>query len=65
MQYGKPQIWALVDPQSPVVMRAFRLAGTGHPIEERPGEKMQYINSFQIDGGALVFHLFEVEEEPF
>lgn len=51
-------LWALVDPDAPVEERAFRLAGTGHPINET--NVLKYINTFQLQGGALVFHLFEM-----
>ena len=57
MQGGAPVIWALVDP-SPIVRmttRRFRLAGTGHVIEQ---EHLSHISTF-FDGG-LVMHLFEV-----
>jgi hypothetical protein len=57
MQNGKPYMWALVDPESSLVERRFRLAGTGHPINERVG----YVGTFQLGGGSMVFHLFEVE----
>lgn len=56
-----------------IVSRRFRLAGTGHPIDEpkSPNEtspviwptRWQYVGSFQLEGGKLVFHLF-VESDP-
>lgn len=52
-----PCIWAKVDPANPPHPRKFRLAGTGHPIEESVGH---YVGTFQLSGGELVFHLFEV-----
>lgn len=58
MQDGKPQMWALVDPNLPTWPYRFRIAGTGHPIEERI---KKYVGSFQLYAGALVFHIFEVE----
>lgn len=57
-QFGTPQLWALVDPSASSSERTFRLAGTGHPIDESDG--LFYVGSFQMQGGALVFHLFEV-----
>lgn len=51
-----PFVWALVDPSAPKEKRLFRVAGTGHPIEET---NLTYIGTFQMRGGALVFHLFE------
>jgi hypothetical protein len=58
-QYDKPQLWALVDPESPVELRRFRLAGTGHPIKES-ADKLYFHDTFQLHGGQLIFHLFEV-----
>jgi len=51
------QLWALVDPAESTEPRQFRLAGTGHPIED---PNLKYVSSFQLYGGSLVFHVFEV-----
>jgi len=58
MQHGKPQLWVLVDPENYTVERKFRLAGTGHSV---PTGAIWYINTFQLDNGSLVFHLFEYQ----
>jgi len=50
-------IWARVDPNAPMETRRFRLAGTGHPLEENVGK---HLGSFQMLGGQLVWHLFEL-----
>lgn len=56
MQGGAPQLWALVDPtEAHKEMRTIRIFGTGNPIGEYPGD---YLGTFQLDGGALVFHAF-------
>ena len=55
-QQGHPCIWALVEPNNPKEDRRFALAGTGHSIEF--SEAMDYIGTFQIRQGTLVFHLF-------
>lgn len=55
VQQGKPVLWALVNPDVPQKTRRFRLYGTGQPLPDAPGE---YVGSFQVHGGALVFHLF-------
>lgn len=52
-----PCIWALVDPSQPKETRRFRFAGTGHPIKET---NLIHIGSFQMAGGALIFHMFEI-----
>jgi hypothetical protein len=55
VQGEQPCIWAMVNPEAELRERRFRLAGTGRPI----GYGMSYIGTFQLYGGALVFHLFE------
>lgn len=57
VQHGKPFIWALVDTEAQLAERHFRVAGTGHPIED---ENPLYVGTYQLHGGDLVFHLFEV-----
>jgi hypothetical protein len=59
MQRGTPNFWALVDPAAPTERRAFRLFGTGHPIEPRPGLLMEghYLGTIQDEG--FVWHVFE------
>lgn len=59
-QFEHPCLWALVDPYATVETRVFRLAGTGHPIAFDIGSVYKYINSFQLQGGNLIFHLFEI-----
>jgi hypothetical protein len=55
MQGERLIVWALVDPNMRMTTRRFRLAGTGHAIEQ---EDLSHISTF-FDGG-LVMHLFEV-----
>jgi hypothetical protein len=59
VQHGAPYLWALVDPANVDAMRTrrFRLAGTGHPIEDTDG--LKYVGTFQMFGGSLVWHVFE------
>lgn len=60
-QYGDaPRLWALVDADSAVTeLRSFILRGTGHDIEE-PVDRLIHCGTFQLQDGALVFHVFEV-----
>lgn len=58
-QYGKSQLWALVDPEAKTQKRIFRLAGTGHAVTE-PSEKLAYIDTILLFDDSLVLHLFEV-----
>lgn len=55
MQGDSPQMWVVVDPESPTVERHYRAVGTGEHFE--PG--WRYVGTFQLHGGRLVFHLLE------
>lgn len=57
-QFAGAFLWALVDPVRPLVKRYFHVFGTGHRIDE--ALSLQYIGTFQLEGGVLVFHVFEV-----
>lgn len=59
VQYGEMQLWALVNPSASSTPRHFRLAGTGHPIEEAVS-RLRFIGTVQLRGGSLIFHLFEI-----
>ena len=55
-QYGKPFLWALVDPFLEKETRKLRTYGTGHEISDNP---RTYVGTFQLSAGLLVFHVFE------
>lgn len=57
VQHGEPRVWALVQDDVPMLPRRLRIAGTGHPIDETI---LRYVGTFQVAGGSLIFHLFEV-----
>jgi hypothetical protein len=59
-QAGVPCLWALVDPAKEKTTRTFAIVGTGHPLPPQPGV---YVGSYQLDGGALVFHVFDVSAD--
>lgn len=64
LQDGLPQVWALVDPQEPVVRRKFWIVGTGWTFN--PVGLGSFVDTIQVDGG-LVFHVFdggEIEAMP-
>ena len=64
MQHDQPCLWAMVDPTAPTEPREFRLAGTGHDLPDVL-RNVRYIGTFQMHGGALVFHLFDpYAQEP-
>lgn len=53
-QFGMVQAWAIVDPAQPMRPVRISLRGTGHPL----GAVGKYVSTFQLDGGALIFHAF-------
>lgn len=64
-QYGDrretPCLWAIVDPEAPRVRLRFRIVGTGNPFPD--AEDCSYLSTFQLEDGALVFHVFVNERE--
>lgn len=57
-------LWVMVDTDKPQHNRLFRLAGTGHDVfAGKPLSSLlvDYVGTFQLDGGRLVLHLFEAE----
>jgi hypothetical protein len=61
VQYGKPCMWALVDPEARGEIRRFYLLGTGHEINDDDSERLRHLGTFMLDDGAFVGHLFELE----
>lgn len=58
-QGGKACLWALVNPTMPNDMSVtIRIFGTGHTIQD--SDRLEYIGTFQMCGGAIVFHVFKV-----
>ncbi len=57
MQKGMLCLWALVDTDADASKRVYTLhcRGTGHPVG---GDVGRYINTIQVEGGALIFHYF-------
>lgn len=58
-QHDEPHMWALVDPDAPMATRTFLLLGTGHSSEDDLSRD-DYIGTYQLRDGGLVFHLFEL-----
>ncbi|KKL99179.1 hypothetical protein LCGC14_1817010 [marine sediment metagenome] len=56
LQHGVPYMWVLVEPIGEKIIRRFRLAGTGHIIEEGG---LQYIGTIKMMDDKLIYHLFE------
>jgi hypothetical protein len=66
VQDGRPVVWGLVKDfegdAPPFVTRAFRVAGTGHPIDE--GVPMTFVGTIRVSNHVadLVFHIFDMGE---
>jgi hypothetical protein len=58
MQHDCPQLWVLCEPLRKPTPRRIAIYGTGNPVPHDAGE---YISTFQMNGGALVFHAFEIK----
>jgi hypothetical protein len=56
VQGTTPVMWASVDPAAPKKDRFFQIVGTGWNFDP---SGLEFVGTFQIDGGSLVFHLFE------
>lgn len=56
-QLGDLYLWALVDTETPLVARTFRVAATGDSIEE--AWNLHYIGTVFRFGHRLVHHVFE------
>jgi len=58
-QNGMPYLWAEVDVEATPKDRTIEIFGTGHPMRCDMGVSREYIETFQIRGGQLVFHVYE------
>lgn len=56
-QGQSPQMWFEVQTEREKEYRQFYVFGTGHQIPD--DLKLDYLGTFQLAGGALVFHAFE------
>lgn len=57
IQNGKPQLWALVNPENAPEPRNFLIVGTGHQLSDID---LEYIATYQTHDGSLIYHLFEI-----
>jgi len=57
-QNGQPCIWAEVNTRSRPEERPFRIFGTGHELPDGLHDSWVFVGTFQVAGGALVFHLY-------
>jgi len=56
-QRGQIMLWALVEPDAPLRERRIVIIGTGHDM---PNGRLDFIETFFMANGDLVFHAFEV-----
>lgn len=57
MQRDSVCLWALVNPERDKAERIIDIYGTGHNMDD--DYHGYHIGTFQLNGGALVFHVFE------
>ncbi len=58
VQHGVPVLWAAVEPTRMLrEPRVIRIVATG---EEFDADGASYISTFQLEGGNLIFHAYEV-----
>lgn len=57
VQHGQVCIWAVVDPERPMVRRRIRVIGTG--LDASDVEHIAYIGSVLLLNGTFVFHIFD------
>jgi hypothetical protein len=56
-QNETPCLWAIVTTEAPLEERVIEIRGTGHELHGYFA--MEYIGTFQLRQGQLVFHVFE------
>lgn len=54
---GRVELWACVDTDTSMEVREFCIVGTGNPMPDDCG---QFIGTVATNGGAYIWHLFEV-----
>lgn len=59
VQNGVPVLWALCNPGRPPSTVLIHTHGTGHDVGPSRG---QYVGTYQVHGGELVFHVFATTE---
>lgn len=58
-QHEQPYLWVLVDPKEKTDEgRFFMTQATGEAFDSQIDRK--YIGTYQLSGGTLVFHVFEI-----
>lgn len=60
MQPADLVLWAHVDRDAPLVTRKLKVYGTGHDM---PGDAGTHLATVLCNGGALVWHIYDLGEE--
>lgn len=60
IQGNGPCIWAMVNPYAPEEELLIETIGTGHEISTELEIRRNYIGTYQLQRGALVFHVFQI-----
>ena len=61
VQHGNVFLWAIVDTDAPYEKRLIEVYGTGHELKPiSPVTDRKYLGTYQLEGGNLVFHVFEL-----
>ena len=64
IQSHQPVLWALVDIENAATNkfddRSIVIIGTGNPIPVKYNKKLQYLDTFQMADGRLIWHVFEL-----
>lgn len=61
-QREQPQLWALTNPEAPPESRYFAVFGTGEDMPVLGEVTINFIGTFQLNGGDFIGHLFERQE---
>ena len=61
---GEPCVWALIDPNAPMVKRRFLTLMTGQPIATMDLDNAVYVGTCQVRTGPIVIvaHVFDLGE---
>lgn len=62
-QRGQCCLWAEVNIKMPATKRQFEVYGTGRPLENLTDSIRRYVGTVYMDGGELVWHVYEIPEE--
>lgn len=62
VQFNQPQMWVLVNPDMETETRYFGSVPTGLPFDDTRADHIEYIGTFQLHDGSLVFHLLEFKD---